>query len=209
MSLCTWFKSYAHDLCTRDWRLRLRRPWLTCVHACCTFVNFGCLDGATQMRLDFSGMLFHHVYWRVLVSVYRAAIPRRTESRWLQHLTAATLKHNLNILHCLQYSRSAWECMSSTTVKICWRKAGFHQPQDVVGVEEAAEIVEMVRSMREAASDDEDHHDSGLQAIPPKTPQIFNTLDIIHRALYVAGADGVVHRHFSKVKSTITATVAT
>ena len=43
-------------------------------------------------------------------------------------LNSMTLKHHINILHCLQFAKSAWESVTAETIQNCWRKAGFGLP---------------------------------------------------------------------------------
>ena len=43
----------------------------------------------------------------------------------LPKLDSSTLKANINLLHCLQFAKSAWDNMTAQTIVNCWRKAGY------------------------------------------------------------------------------------
>ena len=43
----------------------------------------------------------------------------------IEKLDTKALKKNINMLHCLQYAKDAWQSVTATTVQNCWRKAGF------------------------------------------------------------------------------------
>lgn len=40
-------------------------------------------------------------------------------------LDSMILKRDINILHCLQFSKTAWESVTAQTIQNCWRRAGF------------------------------------------------------------------------------------
>ena len=68
-------------------------------------------------------------------------------------LDSMTLKHNINILHCLQFAKSAWESVTAGTIQNCWRKAGFKLPNS-----------EAVDDPLDEAEEDEDNVDSSLSS---------------------------------------------
>ena len=43
----------------------------------------------------------------------------------IEKLDTKALKKNINVPHCLQYAKDAWQSVTETTVQNCWRKAGF------------------------------------------------------------------------------------
>ena len=45
----------------------------------------------------------------------------------LTKLDSATLKANVNALHCFQFSKSAWDSISSVAIRNSWRNARFKE----------------------------------------------------------------------------------
>ena len=43
----------------------------------------------------------------------------------VEKLNVAAIKKLITILHCLQFAKAAWESISSSTIRNCWKKAGF------------------------------------------------------------------------------------
>ena len=66
-------------------------------------------------------------------------------------LDSMTLKHNINMLHCLQFAKSTY--VTAFTIQICWRKAGFKIPNS-----EAAD------KPLDEAEENEDNADSTLNS---------------------------------------------
>lgn len=73
-------------------------------------------------------------------------------------LDTSTLKKNINMLHCLQYAKAAWESTTESTIKNCWRKAGFStdvQPLDDSAAEEEPALVADAAELAELAELDQ------------------------------------------------------
>ena len=50
------------------------------------------------------------------------------------------LKKHINMLHCLQFSRAAWDSLSPDTIKNCWPKAGFSVAAPNEGTSDAGTV---------------------------------------------------------------------
>ena len=50
------------------------------------------------------------------------------------------LKKHIKMLHCLQFSRAAWDSLSPDTIKNCWRKAGFSVAAPNEGTSDAGTV---------------------------------------------------------------------
>ena len=50
------------------------------------------------------------------------------------------LKKHINMLHCLQFSRAAWDSLSPDTIKNCWHKAGFSVATPNEGTSDAGTV---------------------------------------------------------------------
>ena len=52
-------------------------------------------------------------------------VAQLVEDPSIECLNSSALKKNINVLHCLQFSRAAWDLVTPQIVRNCWRKAGF------------------------------------------------------------------------------------
>ena len=75
----------------------------------------------------------------------------------IEKLDTKALKKNINMLHCLQYAKDAWQSVTETTVQNCWRKAGFsaemQATEDNTVSEVQSELAEDIQELSELDKD--------------------------------------------------------
>ena len=63
-------------------------------------------------------------------STYRRSMLRKigqlVDDPSIEKLSTAGLKKNINMLHCLQFAKGAWDAVETSTIVNCWRHAGFY-----------------------------------------------------------------------------------